>query len=212
MSPEDRNRIFRESKRILEAESTPRAVPVREPPPIVIEDELAKWKREADEADRLREANRSRLRRQERETHTRTEWETGVDVRLAALEERVDAIESHLAGFDAVADGAASFSDAVTTRLHALDALSARLDVTLTGMRELHEREVKALRDQLTAVQAAGARENAFLSQQLGAARREIDVLNGQVEHKRDRAELATLTNEVGNVVTLLRQDIANRS
>jgi|SRR5262249_30931127 len=82
-----------------------------------LEDPLQRWKREADESDRQREAARAQLRREEREAERArgADWWAAVD---AHIERR---LAEHQEQFAELAKASAEFSDKV---LQALDRLA----------------------------------------------------------------------------------------
>jgi hypothetical protein len=214
----ERDRIFEESRRILSDE--PRAPPAPRPEaytPVSIEpvDAIAKWAAEADAADREREANRARMRREERAAEAaalRTRQDSAeLEQRLSSIEARLDVIEQHLEAFNAVANGTMTFSNAVTERLEELASLANKAGVALETMRMVHAREVGALRDRLAASEASHSRETAMLVKELSDARREIDVRNNLREHAANRMAVAGVNETLENVVSLVREDIAAR-
>jgi hypothetical protein len=209
-SDQDRAKIFAESRRLLKDDDRPVPPVAREPlPEIVFEDPVAKWKREADEAEAERAAERRRERVTDRLIYKQaTDLASALEERIGALEARMDAVEQALAGFDALANGTVEFSNATTTRVHALAALTDRLDRTLEQMRETHKRECDGLRDRLAASEATHARETAMLTRELASAQREIDRRADVREHVRNRMAVVDLDEKVENVVALVREDI----
>lgn len=178
------------------------------PPPLTFEDPVECWKREGTEQMRQRAAFKTAMRREEREAQrARVQDLAANDARLAALEQRLAAAERSMTMVHELARGCVEFSNAVDTKLHALEALSARLDATLTSMRGIHERECKALRDRLASAEAMHGRETALLTRQLADTQRELDRLTDRREREHDRAERATISD---NIVAL-RRDLAER-
>jgi hypothetical protein len=212
-SDQERAAILRESRRLLKADNRPVPPAAREPlPEIVFEDPVAKWKREADEAEAERAAERRRQERaSERIIRKQATNDLALEARVSALEERVDAIEQAVAGFDALANGTVEFSNATTTRVHALAALTDRLDRTLEQMRETHKRECDGLRDRLAASEATHARETAMLTRELASAQREIDRRADVREFARTRMAMVDVDEKLENVVALVREDIRER-
>jgi hypothetical protein len=181
----------------------------------MFESDMMKWKREADEADRIRESNRAALRRQEeadRRAAMRTRQDAAeVDQRLSSIEARLDALELVVSGLNGVADGAAQFSTATVARLEELAGLATKVDTALTTMRAVHAREIAALRDRLAAAESTSSRELAVVGRQLAQAQRELDQHKAGDENSRTRAQVADLSENVGNVVELLREDLQTR-
>jgi hypothetical protein len=219
MTEAERERILAESRRLLSDDepTPPRDKPAREVR-VEFEDPMDRWRREGNESDAARARAKRELpreehaMREERAMHTRaTEFAATADVRLAALDERVGEIEQRLAAFDVVAKGAVSFSNAATERLHALAALTDRLERTVEQMRETHKRECDALRDRLASSEALHTRETVLLTKQLTDAQRELDVRASLREHAASRIAVAGLDEKVENVVALVREDIAQR-
>jgi hypothetical protein len=219
-TPSQRAEIIAQSRKLLSEDtsapsppsppSRPRSLPTH----VVFEDDLTKYKREADEADRVRARAKAELRREAAAMRTRQDA-AEVDQRLGAIETRLDAIEQAMASFVDLANGASSFSDVVTRELNSLAALAERLDRTLVSMRELHEREVGFLRNQLTTVSTAAAREAAFTARELSTARAEITALNGKLDREHDReqndSKLAYIREAVENVIEYQRRDPNSR-
>ena len=198
-----------ESRRLLEDKPpTSPPAPAPEPPPLVFEDDVAKWKREADEASAIREANRAELRRKQ-DDPTLAGF-AAIGSRVSDLEQRVDELERTVSALYEVAPAAAQFSEAAVTKLTGLEALTARLDRVLESMREAREHEMKILNARLTAIEAAGAREAAFQARQLAAARAELEALTNQLARERDhehtRKDIAALNDQVSNVVTFMTE------
>jgi hypothetical protein len=140
-TPEQIAAIRRESERLLRDEPPPRPEPAppREPPPIVFEDAMDRWRREADEADRERAAAKAELRREEDDlARTRS-----AIARIAALEQRVAELEQSVATSDAttreLAGGIIEFSNVVTSGLLKIEKHADELDNKLTEMRALND-------------------------------------------------------------------------
>jgi hypothetical protein len=212
----ERASILEQSRKILADEPPARPEPAPREVRIEFEpvDPVQLWREQADEADRVRADHATRMRREEREERVamRTRQNSAeLEQRLDALEDRVSAIEQHLAGFDALANGAAQFSSAAATKLNSLAALTERLDKTLEQMREVHRREVDALCDRLASSEALHTRETVLLTKQLADAQREIDARANLREHVRTRMEVAGVNENLENVVALVREDIAAR-
>jgi hypothetical protein len=142
-TPTERARIFAESERLLrDPPARPEPTPPREVH-VVLEDPIETWKREADEADAVREANRAELRRKSDEraaAFARQAQNNELAARVEALEARVDALEATLAAF---ANGTQVLGDAIENGM-------TRLDTKLVEFsRELSRRfaELRALDD-----------------------------------------------------------------
>jgi hypothetical protein len=215
MTEAEKEAVRRESRRILEERENPTrpiptavCEPVRVPEP---QDPIAEWRDWHNARDAERQAAKAELRREERNARA-TQDLAGIDVRLAALEERMAAVEQAVASFGEVINGTVSFSNAATTKLHAVEALTERLDRTLDTLKTTHAREVDHLRNRLATCEAQTARESNFLGQQLNAARREIDALNGKQERIRDREQYAKAAEGTVVEVQALRRDLAERN
>ena len=207
---QERAEIFRRSRELLEDKPpvTPSA-PAPEPP-LVLEDNIAKWKREADEASALRQATRDAMQHQQR-ADTRThgvDWWSAINL----LERRLVAVEQTLTAYDALAHGVQKFSDAVSTKLHEIETLTLKLDATFKTMHAVHERQVENLRAQLANSEKMRSRELALVTKQLADTQRALDQASAHRERTHDREHVAALGAQVGNVVQLLREDLANRN
>jgi hypothetical protein len=208
----EKAQILRTSRQLLrDRDKPPGAPPSPEPPPLVIETEEERWRREANEAIAQRAAERRRQERASERIIRKQASDLALEARVAALEERMDAIEQAISGFNDVADGAAQFSSATVERLQELAGLANKVDGTLTTMRAVHRREVDALRDRLAGSEAMHARETAMLVKELNDARREIDRRADVREHVRNRMAVAGLDEKVENIVSLVREDIRER-
>jgi hypothetical protein len=215
-TPEQIARIRAESERLLSDEPPPPPEPT--PPRVVrieVEDDLVRWRREADESDREREAARAELRRESREDRRaamRTRQDAAeVDQRLDAIEDRLTAIEQALAAFNQLASNTATFSDSVTGQLESLAALANRVDAATVTLRYVHERETAALRDRLAASEATHARETALLTRELTRAQHETDRRAEIREHAANRMAVAGVDAKLENVVQLVHEDLAAR-
>jgi hypothetical protein len=112
----------------------PAPEPVREVP-IVFEDAMDRWRKEADERDREREAARDQMRREQRDAERArsADWNAWVDARIAAALAEHDA---QLTGFE---QASAEFSNKVLQGFDRLDGLVAQLDTKLTELRALND-------------------------------------------------------------------------
>jgi DNA repair exonuclease SbcCD ATPase subunit len=132
-TPEQIAAVFDESRRILSDEPPPEPLPAppREAMVPEAEDPVAKWRREADEFDRKREAERAAMGRrehEEREALVRARALDGAEERITALEERMDAVEQQISELSrAVGDFSSSVSDAMLRQEKQLDKLSTLL-------------------------------------------------------------------------------------
>jgi hypothetical protein len=208
-SDQEKAKIFAESRRLLKDDGrTPPPVTAPEPPPIEFEDAQTKWNRESEDFERKRAAERRRQERASEQIIRKQANDLALEARVSALEERMDAVEQAVSGFNGLAEAAAQFSDAVSEKMHALEALTARLDRTLSNLREAHARETNGLRDRLAASEASHGRETAMLVKELNDARREIDRRADVREHARNRMAVMDLDEKVENVVALVREDI----
>jgi DNA repair exonuclease SbcCD ATPase subunit len=207
----ERATIRRESERLLrDPPARPEPAPPREVHVPEV-DPVQEWREWHDARDREREANRAANRRQA-DDPTLAGF-AAIGSRLDALEERMAAVEQALAGLNALANGAAQFSNATVARLEELAACANKAGLTFETVRALHERQVEHLRNRLAASEAASARESAFLGRQLAEARRELDALHGKVDRERDRertdTRLSQLAENLDNVVAYQRRDPA---
>src|SRR5262249_55487283 len=108
-SPSEISRIRAESERLLrDSPARPEPEPPREPPPLVFEDDVAKWKREADEFEAKRAAAKAELRRQV-DNAAEAGWAV-IGARFDAIEQRLDALEQAVAGVSELGPAAAEFS------------------------------------------------------------------------------------------------------
>jgi hypothetical protein len=209
----ERARILAESERLL---CDPPARPEPEPPRevhIQFEDDVAKWKREADEADAVRRAAKADLRRQVDDA-ANAGWAV-IGARFDAIEQRLDELERTVSSLYEVAPAAAAFSEATVGRLQEIEATASSLQAMQDTLRAVQDRETKFLRERLAASEAAGARESAFLGRQLSEARRELDALHAKVDRDRDKGQtdkkLAEIEEAVSNVIEYQRRDPASR-
>jgi hypothetical protein len=209
---QERTEIFAESCRLLEDKPPPEPTPAPEPTPEPpVPDPVQKWREQADDFERQRAAARAKLRA----ASTPAPWWAARDVimqHVAALENRLTTIEHNLAAYGELARACTEFSDVVSTRLHEIENLTVKLNSTLSTVRAAYEREVNNLRTQLATSENMRARELALVAKQLAETQRALDQANSNREHARNREHVAELGTQVGNVVQLLREDIANRS
>jgi chromosome segregation ATPase len=134
--PEQRARIFAESRRLLADEPASHKEPPTPEPPLTIETQEARWRREAEDFERQRAAAKAAMRREEREGREAMMQARalGADAaaRLAALEARMDEAERQISELSrAVGD----FSDAVNGGFSNLDKQLAQLGTKLTEIR-----------------------------------------------------------------------------
>jgi hypothetical protein len=214
-SDKERALILEQSRRILtnEQPARPEPEPEREVR-IEFESDMDRWRREADESDRQREACRAELRREHREdVRQRQAPDLLVELaaRISTLETRVDAIAEALAGLDTLANSTMAFSDATVARLQELQACAHKAGLALETMRAVHQREVDTLRDRLASSEALHTRETVLLAKELADTRRELDARADLREHVRTRLEVAGVNERLENVVSLVREDLAER-
>jgi hypothetical protein len=132
-TPEQIARTRAESERILRevreepAPPEPEPAPAPREVPLVFEDDVAKWKREADEASAIREANRAAMRRDQRNERVdlTAGWTQYIDNRIA----------EHAGMVAELAKAAVEFSNAVNTRLAEMEKQLGQLETKLTQLR-----------------------------------------------------------------------------
>lgn len=143
-SPQQRAAILRKSLELLADDNPPGAAPSPEPPPLVFEEPVAKYKREADEQAQRFAAERAESRREEREEReamARARALDGAEARITALEQRMDEVERQISELSrAIGD----FSDSVGEAMQRQDKQLEKLSAKLT--------EIRALDDQHRAV------------------------------------------------------------
>jgi len=129
--------IRAESERLLADKppaEQPAPTPVREVP-LVFEDDMDKWRREAAESDERRAKAKAELQREAREAH---EARSAVG-RIAALEDRIAQLEWALADANAttneLAKGAQALGDAVTQATFRMETKLAELSGKLVELR-----------------------------------------------------------------------------
>jgi hypothetical protein len=178
----ERRAVMEESRRILSEEPPPLPEPAPVPREVRIEfeDDLDRWRREADASDRECEQNRAALRRSERETRSQERTIDRLNAEVAALRNDHNALA---AAANEQARALIEFGNTVETKLVALSALADRLQRTLEDTRTARAGEVASLRSQLDLV----ARQNAWLDEQLRVAQHEADVAIGRRESLRTR-------------------------
>jgi hypothetical protein len=141
-TPEEKAAIFAESRRILSEELIPppeRPAPEPEPPPLVFEDDVARWRREADEADARREAARAQLRRESRDAERARglDWMAHID---AYVEQRIAAaLVEHQHGVVELAKSVVEFANATDGKLLELERLLTKLDARQTSLHALDD-------------------------------------------------------------------------
>jgi hypothetical protein len=206
-SDSERAEIIRKSREILERGDAPPppAPPVRE---VVVpeSDAVAEWAEWHDARDREREINRAGMRRESAAAaRAQTADRAAIDTLAAELAALRRDFDAQAEAGNAVARGLIDFSNSVTTRLHALAALTDRLERVLGELKTTYADGFAVLNARLVSAEAAHARESAFQGRQLAAARAELDGLVGQLNRERaeeqTNAKLAHLTESVDNVV-----------
>ena len=137
---QERAEIYAESRRLLEDKppvTPPAPAPEPEPPPLMPEDPIAKWKREADARDRERKAAIAERQRVERAARASdwSAWDAYVDARIAAaLAERQHEIVE-------LAHSSVEFAKAVDKKLAELERLLTKITDTHKELREHLARE-----------------------------------------------------------------------
>src|SRR5262245_25730438 len=136
-TPEQTAASARESERLLKPPqpAAPRPEPVREVSLPPFEDEVERWKREADEQEARFAAERAEQQRQEAHAARAnwSAWNEYVDGRIAAaLAERQHEIVE-------LARGTVEFANAVDSRLVQLEQLLTKLSATHAAMRALDD-------------------------------------------------------------------------
>jgi hypothetical protein len=200
---QERAEIFRRSRELLEDKP-----PAPAPEPVFENtDPVQKWREHADAFAQQRAAERAKRRSAEHGAP----WASVMQY-VTALERRLANVEHNLATYGELARACTKFSDVVSMKLREIETLTVKLDATLSTVRSLHEREVGTLRAQIAASENMRSRELALVSKQLAETQRALDQATNRNEQKRDRENVSALGEQVGNVVQLLREDIANRS
>jgi hypothetical protein len=208
---QERDEIFSESCRLLEDKPPPEPLapePTPEPP---VPDPMQKWRADADAFVQQRAAESAKLKA----ASTPTPWWAAHDVimqHVTELEKRLVAVEQSIKSVNELARACTKFSDVVSARLHEIEDLTAKLDATLITLNGAHKREVDNLRLQIATSENMRSRELALVSKQLAETQHALDQANTNREHTRTREHVAELGTQVGNVVQLLREDIANRN
>jgi hypothetical protein len=218
-SDAERARIWNESLRILEDKPAPVPQPSRaavmRTPPLVIEDPVDKWRREADQAERVRADNKARLLRSDRERQAAYERaaqnSADTEARLADLEQRIAVIEESLAALADVATGAASFSNNAVARFGDTEAAFKSLTAAIDTMRENTRSELAALRDRVSGKETTAARERAADAEKLNEARHERSQRDAVREHNETRQRISALNDDVQGVTRLVIKDIQRR-
>jgi hypothetical protein len=209
---QERAEIYAESCRLLEDNPPPEPTPAPEPTPEPpVPDPMQKWRADADAFAQQRAAERAKLQA----ASTPAPWWAARDVimqHVAALEKRLANVEHNHAAYGELARACTEFSDVVSARLREIENLTVKLNSTLSTVRAAYEREVSNLRTQLATSENMRSRELALVAKQLAETQRALDQANASRERTRDREHVAELGTQVGNVVQLLREDIANRS
>jgi hypothetical protein len=208
---QERDEIYAESCRLLEDKPPPEP-PTPEPTPeLPVPDPVRQWREQADEFERQRAAECAKLRA----ASTPTPWWAAHDVimqHVTELGKRLVAVEKSIKSVNELARACTKFSDVVSARLHEIEDLTAKLDATLITLNGAHKREVDNLRLQIATSENMRSRELALVSKQLAETQHALDQATNRNERTRDRENVAALGEQVGNVVQLLREDIANRN
>jgi hypothetical protein len=93
------------------------------------DDPVKRWRKEADQAEQERIAAKEQMRREEERRArdvARAVARAGAHEEIAALKDRVTAIEEHLKGLDELARAVTTFSNAVSDKLGELERLLTR--------------------------------------------------------------------------------------
>jgi hypothetical protein len=225
-SDQERARIWNESLRILEdkpAESLlvtnkppqPSRASVMRTPPLVIEDPVDRWRREADQAERERERAKAQLRRAERDNQAAYERaaqnSADTEARLTDLEQRMDNVEAHIAALSEAVSAAADFSNNAVERFDDVKIAFERLNGTVQAASENTRSELAALRDRVSGKETSTARERAADADKLNEARFERTQRDAQREHNETRARVSALAEDVQGVTRLVIKDIQRR-
>jgi hypothetical protein len=131
---------------------------------IVCEDDVARWRREADEASAIRAANRAELKRETRESRraaivSRQEV-TSLGDRVTELEQRMDAVEHVLAVLGEGMNGAAAFTANAVARFEDTETAFKSLAAAIDTVRENTKSELAALRDRVGNKEATDTRKD----------------------------------------------------
>jgi hypothetical protein len=213
-TPAQRAAVIAESRRLL-AEDAPARSPPPSPSPqralpvnIVFEDAVAKWKREADEADRERARAKAEIRREERADRRaffhRQQTAVDIEQRVAALEARMDNMEAAIATLAEGMNGAATFSGNAAARFSDVETAFKALNTELDTMRAQHQSEYSALRDRVSGKETTAARERAERAEAANDARHNAAERIASREHGKTRQQLANLHEDVVNVARLV--------
>jgi len=180
--------------------------PVREVP-LVFEDDVARWKREADEASARRQHEREKLQRQSRTAEqARTADRAAVDVLTAEVVALRHDLDEQVEASNELARGLRAFADAVDGKLGELGTLLKRLHAGEASMRARHEEAYSALRAEFAAERSMHARELALVTKQLAETQTALARAEDRNERKRDREQLASLNDGINNVVTFMAE------
>jgi DNA repair exonuclease SbcCD ATPase subunit len=215
----ERARIWNESLRILEdkpaAPPQPSRASVMRTPPLVIEDPVDKWRREADQAEREREREKAQLQRAAHERQAAYERaaqnSADTEARLTDLEQRMDNVEAHIAALSEAVSAAADFSNNAVTRFDDVKVAFERLNSTVQAASENTKSELSALRDRVAGKETSAARERAADAEQLNEARFARTQRDTAREHSATRQRIAALNDDVASVTQLVIKDIQRR-
>jgi hypothetical protein len=216
-TPEEREAVIRESRRILQERDNPHPRPLPEAlrpevplPPF--EDDVARWKREADESEARRERERDLLQRQSRAAQrAQTADRATIDVLTAEVAALRRDLDAKTEASNELARGLIEFGQTVETKLVALEASASRLERILDALKTTYKQGFSALTARVAGAEAAHAREAAFTGRQLEAARREISVLKAARERKADRELIAKAGEATVIELQALRRDLSER-
>jgi hypothetical protein len=215
-TPEEIAAVRAESRRILEQrdDKPPKPLPEALRPEVQVnfEDDMDRWRREARESDEREAAAKAELRREERAAaQTRLADRAAVDVLTAEVAALRRDLDAKTESSNELARGLMDFGNTVETKLVALEAHAARLQRTLDALQTTYKDGFSVMTARLAGVEAAHARDSAFLTKQLQASQHELTALKASQLEKRTREQISILNDTVSNVVTLVTEDIARR-
>ena len=130
---QERAEIFRRSRELLDGDRPAATPPTSAPTPtpeLVFEDQMDRWRREADERDKQRAAAKAELKRARDAARANwSEWDAYVDARIAAaLAERQHEIVE-------LANSSVAFAKAVDKKLAELERLLTKITDTHKELR-----------------------------------------------------------------------------
>src|SRR5262249_45750565 len=178
-------------------------------PPLVIESEMDRYRREAEDFERKRAAFKAERRAEERAVEDlRRADANDLEDRVSGLEERMDAVEALVTE---LARSTVAFSDAVDSKLADLSSVLTKIRDGENTMLGKHEREYARLRDEFASERSIHARELALVSKQLAECEAALARADDRREHKRDREQFAKVGEATVIELQALRRDLAER-